>query len=139
MPFVGSIIPQQVLRLGHEARKARRAAEERRDDPAGARGVRDSDQTEITAPDAVSANQPAERVAGNDSERAREDHEANLVGGAYDRPDRQRQIGHVQVSQDVVNRARGRRPGAEPPRPNPERPHPVAKPRPDTPRIDLEA
>lgn len=85
MPFVGSIIPQRVLGLGQQDRQARRAKDERKEDPAGARVARAGDEAEITAPDAVTAASPPDEVDSNDSERAREDHEADIVGGVYDR------------------------------------------------------
>jgi len=86
MPFVGSIIPSKLVGLGQQKRRAQRAADERRDDPAGTQQARGTDHAEINAPDAVAGTERTERVAPTESERGREDHEADLVSGAYSRP-----------------------------------------------------
>lgn len=85
MPFVGSIIPERLVQLGQQARRLRRAKEERREDPAKTASAKQGDAAEITAPDAVAASFRLQKNAGNETEQAREDHEAALVGGAYER------------------------------------------------------
>jgi len=85
MPFVGSIIPERLVQLGQQARRARRAKEERREDPAKSVSAKQGDAAQITAPDAVAASFKLQKNAGNETEQAREDHEAALVGGAYER------------------------------------------------------
>jgi hypothetical protein len=105
MPFVGSIIPQKSLGLAQQERRVRRANDDRREDPAGARTQRAGDETEISAPDAVGSTQASDRPEGNDTERAREDHEANLVGGAYTPPNRKRTLQRVAAAPELARRA----------------------------------
>jgi hypothetical protein len=83
MPFIGSIIPASVAGLGKQVRRARRKADEVREEVARASAKRGADGAEIAAPPEVGALEPSEHVPANESELSREDHEAALHLRAY--------------------------------------------------------
>ena len=83
MPFIGSIIPANIVGLGRDLRRARQKRDEAREEMAADAVRRGADGAQLTAPAQVTDVDRTERTPANESERSREDHAARLIQGDY--------------------------------------------------------